>query len=795
MSGVGVGPAPRRCIVVAIENLHGGGAERVAVNLVAHWPNVEADVLLLVCSADGPYRPLVPESVKVVEIGMPSNPRNTVAFLRRVRQLLRPYEVAGVVSHITGMNRMMLRAGCLQIIKAPIVVVEHGNFVQANDLVHMNWFRWLLLRAEVSFLYRQAAVVVGVSEGVTRQIGRLFRLPARKLASITNPVDVPISDPLPLESDIESKFASLPLPRLISVGRLTWQKGFSDLISAFALLPKGSLTILGEGADRSDLERRAADLGVANRVFMPGFVRNPAQFLRKADLFVSTSHWEGFPLVLLEAYASGVPIVARACDFGPEEIVSSDRPGRLVRSMRIEPLVEAISSTLADEPRFSPGTKVSLSSHDPKVVARRYASALAGDIEYLPKGERLRILMFISELGYGGAEGLFNRVLGYLSVHHDVRVVLFQRHYASDNYQVVAEALDVPVTVLDEGPASWLVRWWRRWRRLHVLKSDSDVAISFLSGPNLLNALTAGHVPVIVSEVGSKIRDKSRPVVARWFWTHILDRIAYWRADAITTVSAGLADEIRSGNRWAGSKLISIEGAVETDVLMAAAEAAVEPEFLSFSEYRTVVAFGRMHEHKGFDFLIQVFAEVRKRDSSARLLLIGDGPRSEEYKQLARNLSLRAGSALDPQTEDVTFAGYREHPAKYLRLARVFALPSRTEGLPNALIEALASGVPVVAADCAPGVRSILSGSPEELEAIPYELHNAVPLHHGVLMPQIEHRSAAGAWGSALAAALSGHIQRRPEDVCRAAVSRFDIARTGQQWLEVLHRVVDTPQR
>ena len=134
---------------------------------------------------------------------------------------------------------------------------------------------------------------------------------------------------------------------------------------------RGSLVILGEGPLRADLTALVDELGLGNRVHMPGFLPAPEQILQAACVYVSSSLWEGYPLALIEAYAAGLPVVARACDFGPEEIVRPDRPGRLVRSECLEELSAAMGEVAKTTPRLSPGS-IPLPENDAIHVANRY---------------------------------------------------------------------------------------------------------------------------------------------------------------------------------------------------------------------------------------------------------------------------------------------------------------------------------------------------------------------------------------------------------------------------------------
>lgn len=406
------------------------------------------------------------------------------------------------------------------------------------------------------------------------------------------------------------------------------------------------------------------------------------------------------------------------------------------------------------------------------------------------QSRRLKILMLIPQLGYGGAEGAFLRVAGYLSRYATVTIALMSRDYGRGHYSTASSQTDLPVVMLDgdripaASPMAKTARWWRMLRRLRALKREHDVAISFLSGANLLNALAGPKDKTIVSERGSKRHDAGISEWQHLLWTRLLDPMTYSRAQRIVAASEGLAKEITSANPRITDRTIALEGTIHANCLLHNAEAAIEGSFDALIEFETIVAFGRLHVQKGFDFLLRVFSEVRRNRPAARLLLIGDGPESAQLLALARDLRLKTGAAADAAHVDVIFAGYQENPLRFVRLGRIFVFTSRYEGLPNALIEALAVGIPVLAADCPWGPRSVLSGPDDNPGHGPIELPRR--LAYGTLMPMPKSTDAVEIWSREIAKTLQNPSQRQSPVRRRDAIARFDIEVTGPQWMDLI---------
>lgn len=410
---------------------------------------------------------------------------------------------------------------------------------------------------------------------------------------------------------------------------------------------------------------------------------------------------------------------------------------------------------------------------------------------------RLRILMLIPDLGFGGAEGSFLRLARYLAAVTDVSIAVLGRPYA-ENFNSVADLPNLTVRQLDDGGVvgsglfSKARRWWRLLRGLRLLKRQHDVTISFLSGMNLLNAVSGSRARTIVSERGSKRHDIGMTRRQRLIWSRFLDPLIYWRSWRIVTASEGLAYEIVTANPWAASRVLAIEGAVAASTLVDAVDLPIEGELQSLAEYETVVAFGRLHVQKGYDFLLSTFAIVRAERPRARLLLLGSGSEEGNLRLLAKKIGLTVGST--GELADVILPGLREHPLRYLRLGKVFALPSRFEGLPNALIEALAAGLPVLASDCPWGPRSILSSG--HLSYTLKTLTLPAPLSHGVLLPLPETPGAIQIWAAEIARVLAAPTPTRPDRATRlAAIASYDIAKTGLRWLDLAYRVAQNAGR
>ena len=155
----------------------------------------------------------------------------------------------------------------------------------------------------------------------------------------------------------------------------------SLLVDAFALLPEtmdARLFILGEGEERPLILERARQQGVAGRVRLCGFQRNPWRYLSKADAFVLTSRYEGFGNVLIEAMACGTPVIATSSP-GTQQIVRDDVNGLLVETHSAAAVASAIVRVVSDPAvrrRLAEGARASALQYALPAIVRQYESAL-----------------------------------------------------------------------------------------------------------------------------------------------------------------------------------------------------------------------------------------------------------------------------------------------------------------------------------------------------------------------------------------------------------------------------------
>jgi len=272
------------------------------------------------------------------------------ALVRRLARLFREAEIDLVHSHNWGTFLYSVLAAKLT--GVPIIHGEHGknvNEVNGESAVK----RWTK-----SLLGRRVDRIVSVSQTLAEE-WRGYGVPQEKIEWIPNGVDVARfrvrQDKDEDKTECRKKF-SLPESGLLvgSIGRLDELKQYGILLDAFGGLasrfPSAHLALLGEGPKKENLIRQAASLGIADKVSFLGHRSNPEDFLAALDIFALPSRFEGMSNVVLEAMATGLPVV---CGYLPchLEVFEPEREGILVNPCTGGAFVETLARLFSDPQR------------------------------------------------------------------------------------------------------------------------------------------------------------------------------------------------------------------------------------------------------------------------------------------------------------------------------------------------------------------------------------------------------------------------------------------------------------
>jgi glycosyltransferase involved in cell wall biosynthesis len=346
---------------------------------------------------------------------------------------------------------------------------------------------------------------------------------------------------------------------------------------------------------------------------------------------------------------------------------------------------------------------------------------------------------------------------------------------AERGHQVDLLAADAEGPALDRLPAQVRLVDLRGWRRLPTPPSGGrsrramlgapavarylrsrrpDVLLSGGNYPNFAalagRALARAPLPVVVTHHAHLALEARRKPLVRAIVRHV-----YPRADRVVAVSQGVADELVGVTGLAASRVCVIYNPAAPESIVLRAQEAVRHPWLAPGEPPLILGAGRLHRQKDFPTLLRAFSRVRAAQP-ARLVILGTGEKADARKELLA-LAAELGVA-----GDVELPGWVENPYAWMARASAFVLSSAWEGLPTALIEALACGCPVVSTDCPSGPAEILEGG-----------------RHGPLVPVGD--------DAALADAVLGVLRAPPEsEKLRVRAADFSVEAATDSYLALL---------
>ncbi len=308
-------------------SLAGGGAERVVLDVLRRLDTNVFDPSLLILKREGVYSDDVPDGLRVDYL-VDGGQRFRYALPRVAGTVIERARSADIVVGCLELDSTYFALFGGLIARKPVVGWVHTALEPYLRIVAPRARRW------VRWTYPRLTAAVCPSAGAADSLRAVTAVRPERIHVVPNLVDVSrielmTADPLP-----EWAGAVMAKPTVVGIGRLVLYKGFDVLIRAHGRLRASGLDhhllILGEGPYRHELEMLVKDLSLRSSVFMPGFVRNPYPFLKRARVFALASRLEGMPLVLIEAMVLGIPIVATDCESGPAEVLDGGRYGVLV---------------------------------------------------------------------------------------------------------------------------------------------------------------------------------------------------------------------------------------------------------------------------------------------------------------------------------------------------------------------------------------------------------------------------------------------------------------------------------
>ncbi len=316
-----------RNLVILIPSLFGGGAEKI-ISLLIPFFRDRFNVEIVTMERDIDY--IFPEGVEYCSL----TPLNALSN-RFLKFFLFPLALLKFVRIIKKMRSgtivfsLLFRADLLNFFGSLFVQYKKITSIRtnlSNDFRNeKNLLKRYIYPIFARFIYKNFNKIIAISKGVKLDIIKNLKVKNRNISVIYNPIN--LKEIRRLKKAPLGRFEVIfKKPVVLNIGRLEFPKGQWYLVRSFKqvvnVYPDAVLFIIGKGRLKGYLKRLISDLGLQNNIFIIGFQKNPYKFMSRANLYVSTSLWEGFGNTILEAMACGLPIISTDCKSGPREILA-----------------------------------------------------------------------------------------------------------------------------------------------------------------------------------------------------------------------------------------------------------------------------------------------------------------------------------------------------------------------------------------------------------------------------------------------------------------------------------------
>lgn len=343
-----------------------------------------------------------------------------------------------------------------------------------------------------------------------------------------------------------------------------------------------------------------------------------------------------------------------------------------------------------------------------------------------------RVGLLVNSLNTGGAERVVSRLSYILAADHEIFLILYTDKFM--NYEYNGTLINLGVDA-EKNKIKKIFVPIKRVSKLKKIKKDYrlDVVISFMDSPNIVNLLSkTKNCKAVVSIRNFPGLEKESTGLAK-----AVDNVSkrlYHKADKIVTVADEISDYMRVTNPTCADRVVTIYNPYDLEHIDAQRKMPIESaEHVAFmKDHRCIISVGRNMHQKGFWHLIKAFSVVAKKHEDARLVIVGGNIYEKETEKLISDLGLE---------NKILLTGAQKNPFAYIERSEIYVLSSLFEGFPNAMVEAMACGKPVVAANCKSGPKEILMTADERKTVV----DRVTQASYGILiseMPQQENWDA-----------------------------------------------------
>ena len=530
------------------------------------------------------------------------------------------------------------------------------------------------------------------------------------------------------------------------VGSFREAKNHVFLIQIFAEIYKkrkdAVLLLLGDGALRETIEKQVSEAGLTQAVRFLGNQAKVSPYYQAMDYLVFPSLYEGLPGTVIEAQAAGLRVLVS------DEVTKEAGVTELAEFFSLHKAASEWAAYVVENCEYERKSRLS--------DIHKAGCDLSAQVARYEEIYRKNVLLMVPMLHQGGFERICVQTAKLLADKYNISIAIFS---SEDMFYDVG---DIPLIDLHLGSRPSLVgkllNILRRIRAVKKVKKEKNIHVTYSFGltANLINVLAKAQDNVWIGIRGYGDLEAKQVM-----------KLTCRRADKVICCAKEMADDVE---KLYGPKSVEcLYNPCDTEKLAALSEEQPDAAHCAFLSEKQplLVSMSRVDDVKGFWHQIKAFALIKKEIPNAGLMIIGDGDFSE-YEKLAAELQVR---------DSVLFTGVQKNPFCYLKRASLYLMTSETEGFPNAMLEAMAVGVPALSVNCKTGPAEILLSDYREAD----EQHKVYYGAYGYLLPIMNPAknldAAVVEEEERILAREAVRLLNRPEELARIGQAAMDRSR------------------
>jgi glycosyltransferase involved in cell wall biosynthesis len=321
-------------LMLIVPSMRGGGSERVMSILANNLDRNKFDITLVLLKNEGPYLDDLKSDIKIIDLNS-NKARYGIFKLFKLIRTSKPDIVFSTLGHLN-----ILIAILKLFLSKDIKYIARESSIPSKS--HSKTGKGKILKILYKLFYNKFDLIISQSEYMKSDLINHYNINENKISIINNPVDIKKINYLSKES-IEN-FDKNKI-NLLAVGRLNKVKRFNLLINLMSKLNDSfHLTIVGSGYEENTLRKKIKDLNLEKSIDLIGFKSNPYKYMSNADILLMSSEYEGFPNVVLEANACGIPVFGFNCPGGISEIIEDGVNGILIENDNLDLMRKTLNS-------------------------------------------------------------------------------------------------------------------------------------------------------------------------------------------------------------------------------------------------------------------------------------------------------------------------------------------------------------------------------------------------------------------------------------------------------------------